>query len=422
MPLLGAQARRRLLQVREAVGGGPDAAAALGLSRDQVKRARQGLDQLAALQGEHSTARAWSDSLDGPPALLEGLRRALPALRGQERWRFLRSIGTEVIIPDRRRQTLLTRLGLLRAPSAGNERGEQWADQHDLCLTIAGLVAEPLPAVDFVLGAFAGGEPGLPAGVALCTRVPECPRCPVNSMCEYFRHRRDEPVAPRSTMKSLPEEDRPREKLATRGAEALTDAELLAIVLRSGTGGGITALDLAARLLARFDSIGGLAKAGLGELCEVGGVGPAKAAEILAALEVGRRAASASPPRGEEWTSSEAIHRHVAPRMATLEHEEFRLLLLDTRMRLIREVTVSRGDLTGATVHPREIFKQAIRESAAAFIAVHNHPSGDPTPSFEDREITNQLAAAGDIVGIRLLDHLIIGTEGYTSFADNGWL
>jgi DNA repair protein RadC len=241
-------------------------------------------------------------------------------------------------------------------------------------------------------------------------------------MCEYFRHRAGDPPARAATMKSLPEADRPREKIAAHGVEGLTDAELLATILRSGTGGGVTALDLAARLLARFESITGLRRAGLGELCEVQGVGPVKAAEILAALELGRRAAADGPRRGDQWTSSEVIFRAMAPRMATLEHEEFRMLLLDTRLRLIREVTVSRGDLTGATVHPREIFKQAIRESAAAFVAVHNHPSGDPTPSFEDREITNQLASAGDIVGIRLVDHIIIASEGYTSFADNGWL
>ncbi|MBN1478553.1 DNA repair protein RadC, partial [Candidatus Sumerlaeota bacterium] len=192
--------------------------------------------------------------------------------------------------------------------------------------------------------------------------------------------------------------------------------------LRSGTGGGVTALDLAQRLLARFESLGELARTGLGELCEVSGIGPAKAAEILAALELGRRSQGPRIERGEKWASSERIHEALAPRLASLDHEEFRLLLLDTRLRLIREVVVSKGDLTGSVVHPREVFKQAIRESAAAVIAVHNHPSGDPSPSFEDREITNQLASAGEIVGIRLLDHIIIGAEGYVSFADQGWL
>jgi DNA repair protein RadC len=108
--------------------------------------------------------------------------------------------------------------------------------------------------------------------------------------------------------------------------------------------------------------------------------------------------------------------------MAGLEHEEFWLLLMDTRLRLIRKVPISRGDLSGATVHTREIFKEAIKESAAAVIAVHNHPSGDPSPSREDREFTRQLAEAGKFLDIRLLDHLIIGREGYVSFADRGWL
>jgi DNA repair protein RadC len=245
----------------------------------------------------------------------------------------------------------------------------------------------------------------------------------VKTLCEHFRHRPDDPPAePRPTLKSLPAADRPREKLAERGPDALTDAELLAAILRSGTGGGVTALDLARRLLSHFGSLGDLAKAGFGELCEIRGVGPAKAAEIMAAVEIGRRTTGSPMARGMALDSSEAIYHAMAPSMTALEHEEFRLLLLDTRLRLIREVTVSRGDLTGATVHPREVFKQAIRESAAAVIAIHNHPSGDPSPSFEDRQITDQLASAGNIVGIRLLDHLVIGSEGYVSFADHGWI
>jgi DNA repair protein RadC len=421
-PLAGAQARRRLLQRREALAQGFDAAAALGMTRGEIERAQSALRQLAVLQSERGTARVWADQFDGPASLLAGLRQSLPALRGQDRWRFLRSVGAAVVVPERRRQTLLERLGLLRASLEETGRGENWAEQHDICLTLASLVSEPVAAIDFLLGAFSGGEPGLPAEVSVCTRLPQCPRCPLQTLCEYYRHRGGGAPAPHPTLKSLPVADRPREKLAARGVDALTDSELLAIILRSGAVGGGTALDLAARLLARFESPAGLARAGIAELCEIAGVGPAKAAEILAALELGRRSGAAPRGRGMQWNSSEEIARALTPRLATLEHEEFLLLLLDTRLRLIREVTVSRGDLTGATVHPREVFKQAIRESAAAVVAVHNHPSGDPTPSYEDREITQQLVAAGEIVGIRLLDHIIIGAEGHVSFADRGWL
>lgn len=421
LPLTGGAARRRLLQLHEALARGLDAALAAGLAPEEARRASSALRQLAAIHREHGSARAWAARFEGPAALLAGVRRDLPALRGQDRWRFLRSAGAAVVVPERRRQTLLMRLGLLRAPEGDTEGGEAWSEQYEISLTLAHLTSERLAVIDLLLGAYAGGEPGLPEGVAVCGRTPDCPRCPLQSLCEHFRHRGEAAPPARPTMKSLPAEDRPREKLAQRGPESLTDAELLAIVLRSGSGGGVTALDLAGRLLNRFGSVAELRRAGAHALCETAGIGPAKAAEILAALELGKRAAAVRE-RGPALTSSQAIHAHLAPRMATLEHEEFWLLLLDTRLRLIREVTVSRGDLSGATVHPREVFKHAIRECAAAVIAAHNHPSGDPSPSSEDREITAQLAQAGEIVGIRLLDHLIIGTQGYVSFADRGWV
>lgn len=422
IPIVGPANRRRLRGNLSALESSPEAAAAQGLTPQQIKRLSAGLEQLQRIQSSFESARGWASGFGTPHEMIGALRQEIPALRGMERWRFLRSVGAPAIIPDRRRRTLLTRLGLIPPPSDYDEGRDEWGEHHDACLTIASLVAEPVATVDLVLGAFAGGEPGITGEAAVCTRVPECDRCPVSSLCDFFRHRRDDLPSQSKTMRSIPEADRPREKLTTQGAETLTDTELLAIILRSGTGGGVTALDLAGKIIERFGSLASLAKSGVGELCEVPGVGPAKATEILAAIQIGQRAMADTPLRGEQWSSSEDIHRAVAPKMATLEHEEFRMLLLDTRLRLIREVTVSRGDLTGATVHPREVFKQAIKESAAGIIAIHNHPSGDPTPSFEDREITNQLVAAGEIVGIRVLDHLVIGAEGYVSFADEGWL
>jgi DNA repair protein RadC len=222
-------------------------------------------------------------------------------------------------------------------------------------------------------------------------------------------------------IKDWPAEERPREKLLGRGAEALSDAELLALVLRTGdAASGMSALDHARLLLARFGSLRELARATVGELCQVKGIGPAKAAELQAVFQIARRFGSDPLRPGERFTSSAEVFRHFHERLRDHRKEVFLALLLDGKNRVIREVQVSEGSLTASIVHPREVFAPVVRDSAAAVLFVHNHPSGDPTPSREDIEITLRLREAGELMGVRVLDHIIIGSGAYVSFADRG--
>lgn len=223
-----------------------------------------------------------------------------------------------------------------------------------------------------------------------------------------------------SAINHWPEEDRPRERLMKNGAPALSDAELLALLIRTGTGfQGKNALDIARMILQFVGGLHRLACCDIRELCNVQGVGPAKAAQIIAAVEIGRRL-EAPPLDRVSFVSSSDVARYFIPRLRDLQREMFIVLLLDARNGLIRGVTVSTGSLTASIVHPREVFKPAILDSAASVIFIHNHPSGDPTPSQDDLKITAQLVEAGRLIDIRVLDHIIIGRGTFTSLAGKG--
>jgi len=218
-----------------------------------------------------------------------------------------------------------------------------------------------------------------------------------------------------------PETERPRERLLAKGAEALSDAHLLAILLRTGRRDS-SAVQVAIELLDRMGGLGGIAACGIEELCAVPGIGRAKAAQLKAALAIGRRSLSVPLSTGMRISSSADLFKHFHPVLRDVKHELFKVVLLDAKNTVVKEATVSEGSLTLSIVHPREVFALAVRESAAAVIFLHNHPSGDPTPSLEDRHLTDRLVAAGSVLGIRVLDHLIIGDGRYVSFADEGWL
>jgi DNA repair protein RadC len=218
-----------------------------------------------------------------------------------------------------------------------------------------------------------------------------------------------------------PASERPRECLLRDGAESLSDAQLIAILLRVGRPDS-SAIHVAMELLQQSGGLQGLANRGIDELCRVPGVGPAKAAQLKAALELGKRALSTPLSTGRRIGSSADLFQHYYPLLRDVRRELFKIILLDAKHAVIRDDTVSEGSLTLSIVHPREVFSLAIREAAAAVIFLHNHPSGDPQPSHEDRELTERLVAAGELLGIQVLDHLIIGDGRYVSFADHGWL
>ena len=225
----------------------------------------------------------------------------------------------------------------------------------------------------------------------------------------------------RLSIKDWPEADRPREKLYSQGAHALTDAELLAIVLRSGTGEQ-SALDMARDILEREHTLRNLGSKTVSELMRVPGVGIAKASEILAACEIGRRMQVETGSEKAVIRSPEDVARRMIPRLRDRRAEVFVVLVLDARNALTREIELTRGTLNASIVHPREVFKAAIDNVAASIVVVHNHPSGNPEPSREDIDITRQLSEAGRIIGIPLHDHIIIAGNSFTSFADRGLL
>jgi DNA repair protein RadC len=224
---------------------------------------------------------------------------------------------------------------------------------------------------------------------------------------------------PRWPEAAATDRDRPRERLFQLGPEALTDTELLALLLRTG-GGGESALETAARVLAEHAGLAGLARCEAHELMRCRGLGPAKAASIHASLEMGRRVAGRRLQEGTPIRDPADVFRHFHPRLRDAQQECFLVLLLDGRHRLIREELVSRGTLTASLVHPREVFRPALRACAAAVILVHNHPSGDPTPSPEDREVTRRLARAGEILGVAVVDHVVVAERGYCSLREEG--
>ena len=223
----------------------------------------------------------------------------------------------------------------------------------------------------------------------------------------------------RPTIKDLPVDERPRERLARAGEGALSTAELLAIILRTGLGGE-NVLALATRLISKYKGLPGLARASFAELQAEKGLGKAKTAQIKAALELGRRMLLAAPEDRFAVRSPADVAQLLMAEMAHLEQEHFRVLYLDTRNRLLGTETVYVGSLNASHIRVGEVFRDAVKRNCAAIIVVHNHPSGDPTPSPEDVEVTRQLVKAGDLVDVEVLDHLIIGLQRFISMRERG--
>ena len=217
-----------------------------------------------------------------------------------------------------------------------------------------------------------------------------------------------------------PAGERPREKLIARGAAALTDAELLAIFLRTGFAGS-TAVDLARDLLGRFGSLRALLRAGRDEFCTVRGLGEAKYAQLHAGLEIARRHLAEALNGRPALKDPSAVRRLLQARLRDREHETFAALFLDNQHRVIAFDELSQGTIDGASVYPREVIKAALKHGAAAVIFAHNHPSGVAEPSAADRTLTERLKSALAQVDIRVLDHFVVG-EQVVSFAERGWL
>ncbi len=221
------------------------------------------------------------------------------------------------------------------------------------------------------------------------------------------------------TIKDLPVEERPRERLKKYGAGSLANAELLAIILRTGVGGE-NVLNLATRLLVKFGSLMGLARASFSELCGEKGIGVAKAAQLKAAMELGRRLLIASPGERPQVKSPADAANLMMMEMSLLEQEHMRLILLDSKNYVLDTPTMYIGSLNTSVIRVGELFREAIKQNCAAIIVVHNHPSGDPSPSPEDVAVTELITQAGQLLDIDVLDHLIIGQQRYVSLKERG--
>jgi DNA repair protein RadC len=221
------------------------------------------------------------------------------------------------------------------------------------------------------------------------------------------------------TIEQWPASERPRERLYYNGVDALADAELLALQLGSGRRGR-NAVDVAREMLAAYGSLAGVASREVAELARLPGVGRAKAARLASAFELTRRLRGRTPGTRTVLGSPAEVHAAFGPLMEDLPREVFRVALLDTQNVLLRDIVVSEGTLSASLVHPREVFKPAILEPAASIILLHNHPSGDPTPSREDLRLTRQLVECARLLDLRINDHVVIGRGRYVSLAERG--
>ena len=222
-------------------------------------------------------------------------------------------------------------------------------------------------------------------------------------------------------MKLLAPQDRPREKLARAGVASLGDNELVAVLLGTGTRAR-NALSVAQDVLDAAGGVHGLAQVGLDELLRVAGVGRPRAARLLAAVELGRRAITSAGEARLRFGSPSDIGHYLLPLYGGHREERFGIVMLDSKLRLIRSETISIGILDAAIAHPREVFRTAALASASAIAVFHNHPSGDPTPSDDDVVLTSRLVAAGDLMGINVIDHVILGAGRWYSFREAGLL
>lgn len=229
----------------------------------------------------------------------------------------------------------------------------------------------------------------------------------------------ESPAVYHPTIQEFPCDERPRERLKIHGAAALSNAELLAILIRVGLPGE-NALALGTRLLIEFGGLAGLAKASFHELAEVKGLALAKTAQLQAALEIGRRLLLASPDARPQITSPSDVANLLMLEMGNLEQENLRVLLLNTKNQVLGSPTIYIGNVNSSIIRVGEIFREAVRLNATALILAHNHPSGDPTPSPEDVQVTRCVVEAGTLLGVEVLDHLVIGHQRFVSLKERG--
>ena len=227
-------------------------------------------------------------------------------------------------------------------------------------------------------------------------------------------------LAYQPTIRELPQGERPRERLKAYGAKSLSNTELIAILLRTGLQGE-NVLSMASRILSQLDGLAGLGRSTFAELCSLRGLSEAKACQLLAGLELGRRSVSLSPEERVTINSPQDVANLMMGEMAALEQEHLKVLMLNTKNEVLSTQEIYVGNVNSSVVRPAEVIRPAVRDNAPSIIVVHNHPSGDPTPSPEDVSITQELVAAGRLLGVEVLDHVVIGSGNrYVSLNEKG--
>ena len=343
--------------------------------------------------------------------------RILPGLSGLRPWRLLERLGRPVFVPDAPTRRFLWRLGLLEQTEGGPAvAGEQVQSVMERIARLTGLKHSNLTTL--VRWHIAGGRDR--SGGGRCGAKPRCATCPLRAGCGWARFHPTESAADPDD-KVKPDARRSFEPINRQviagQLDDLQEVELLATVLQTGAS-GIGAFELAETLLRQFGGLGGLDRAPVADLTRIRGISRGRAIQIKAALELGRRLEVRRIEPGASFTCSQDIWRGYRGRFRNKLQEHFVILLLDSKHRVIHDHIVSKGTLTGSLAHPREVFQEAVRHGAAAVIVLHNHPSGDPMPSQSDRNVTCQLREAGELLGIRVLDHIILGADDYYSFTD----
>ena len=305
---------------------------------------------------------------------------------------------------------MLSRIGAVRSTRAGRRTSDE---VEDVIWTIAERLDASVVEVGQVLWRFSDGDPdGMSEGI--CRPDPKCEECLLADECPYFLKRSP-------TIHDLPESERPRERLLAQGEDVLSDTELLALLIGEGLSGR-NAVDLARLLLAKGGGLREMADMTTAEMKEITGIGDAKAARVQAAFALAKRYAATRLEPGKQFQSSRDIFLHYREELGHEKREIFTCVFLDTRLRYTGQRRISVGTLKASPVGPREVFRPAIRAAAHSVIFVHNHPSGDPTPSGDDLAITRRLIEVGKTIGISVLDHVIVGANDYYSMADNGSL
>ncbi len=329
----------------------------------------------------------------------------------------MKEIGYQAISPERARIRVLDRLGFVNIEECYKKN---YQELFRTCLKIVKITGLSLNEIDDIIGAFCGLDKEKKKG-GICVSEPKCWDCPITSYCEYYKTYQPTKKEKGLTLKDWSEQDKPREKFLSKGGDNLSDAELLSIFIRTGTRDK-TAFDLGKELANKFGNLRGLSQASINEIAAIKGIGDSKAVTIKAALELGLRLANTKSFIGNKFKRSSDVFDYFRYRFRDKKQEHFTILLLDNKNKILKETLVSKGTLSSSVVHPREVFNPAIKESAASMILVHNHPSGEPTPSKDDIDLTKRLIETGKVVGIRVLDHIIIGNDCYLSMADEEML